>query len=135
MKKEGTMVGLAHIGLFITDIERTKSFYTQILGFEVSHEAQLQSEEGVIKICFLSLGSLCVEAVQFPNPQKRGDGWFDHIAINVKNIEAVKKQLEEKGIAFEEENITHAPGVWENGSKWILFRGPDNEHLEINEVL
>lgn len=135
MEKEGKMVGLAHIGLFITDIERTKSFYTDILGFEVSHETALESEEGVIKICFLSLGSLCIEAVQFPNPQKRGDGWVDHIAINVKNIEAVKKQLEEKGVAFEEESITYAPNVWEHGSKWILFRGPDNEHLEINEVL
>ncbi len=129
------MEGLAHIGLFITDIEKTKSFYSKILGFKVAHETALQSENGEVKICFLSLGDLCIEAVQLPNAQKRSDGWFDHIAIKVKNIEAIKQKLEQRGIVFEEETITHAPSVWENGSKWILFRRPDNEHLEINEVL
>jgi len=129
------MAGLAHIGLFITDIEKTKKFYMEILGFENAHETSLNSDDGAIKICFLTLGAFCIEAVQFPKPQIRTDGWFDHIAIRVKNIEAVRKQLEDKGVQFEEEEITYAPKVWHNGSKWILFRGPDNEHLEINEVL
>ncbi len=35
------MEGLAHIGLFITDIEKTKSFYSKILGFKVAHETAL----------------------------------------------------------------------------------------------
>ena len=44
--------------------------------------------------------------------------------------------LESKGIVFEEDEITHAEHVFPpKGSKWILFRGPDNEHIELNELM
>jgi lactoylglutathione lyase len=135
LNNEGKMTGLAHIGLYISDIERTKKFYTEILGFEIMCETTLTNSDGVIKICFLSLGNLCIEAVQHPKRRELSDGWFEHVAIRVENIEAVKMQLEEKGVRFDVEDITFAPGFWKNGSKWILFRGPDNEHIEINEVL
>ena len=132
---KGKMIGLAHIGLFITDVEKTKRFYNEVLGFEVSYEVSLPGDNGETKICFLTLGDLCIEAVQLPQPEKRCGGWIDHIAIKVENIEMVKKQLEQKGIEFETTQIMHGPTVWENGLKWIIFRGPDQERLEINEVL
>lgn len=127
--------GLAHIGLFIEDIEVSKKFYTQMLDFKVIEEASLDSPDGVIKVAFVQNGNLVIEIVEFPKTAKKTDGPVDHIAMNVKNIEAVRDLLLERGIVFEEEEITHAPGVFPGGSKWILFRGPDGEHLELNERL
>ena len=47
-----------------------------------------------------------------------------------------KKELESKGIVFDEPEITYAPHVFPpKGSTWILFRGPDNEHIELNELM
>lgn len=43
--------------------------------------------------------------------------------------------LADKGILFEEKRITYSSAVWEKGSRWIHFRGPDNERSELNEVL
>ena len=134
-KNEGKIIGLAHIGLFVSNIERTKEFYTKLLGFDISYETILPSEDGSIKVCFLTMSDLCIEAIQFPKSEKLNKGCVDHFALQVKNIDIVKKQLELKGIRFEEENITYAPNVWNKGSKWILFRGPDNERLELNEIL
>ena len=130
-----TMEGLAHIGVFIADIEASKKFYTEKLDFEVIQEPELSSPDGTIKIAFIQNGNLVIELVQFPNAAKKADGWVDHIAIKVKNIEAAREELEKRGIVFEEKEITYAPNVGKNGDKWILFRGPDGEHLELNEEL
>jgi len=128
--------GLAHIGLFITDIEKSKKFYTEILEFETIYECGLGEPDGTTtKIAFLKNGDLTIELVQVANPAKRADGWVDHIALKVENIEAVRDTLLSRGVKFETDDITFAPGVFPNGSKWILFRGPDNEHLEITEVM
>jgi len=128
--------GLAHIGLFITDIEKSKKFYTEVLEFETIYECALDEPDGTsTKIAFMKNGDLTIELVQVANPSKRADGWIDHIALRVENIEAVRETLLSRGVKFETDDITFAPGVFPNGSKWILFRGPDNEHLEITEVM
>ncbi len=127
--------GLAHIGLFVKDLEVTKKFYTEMLDFEIINECTLPDPKGTTKIAFMKSGGLVVEGVQFPEHQKRTDGVFDHLAIAVEDIEAVRAMLEKRGIVFEEKDITHAPNVMHNGAKWILFRGPDGEHLEITELL
>lgn len=127
------MSGLAHVGLFIKDVEVSKKFYTEILGFETIEEVVTPGEDGDTKVAFVKNGNLVLELVQFPkfNPVK--DGLVDHFAIAVEDIEACKKALEEKGIEFESDVVV-APGVFPNGSKWVLFRGPDGEHLELTEV-
>ena len=130
------IVGLAHVGLYVADIEKTKKFYTEKLNFEVYHECVSNSPDGDIRVAFARNGDCILELVQLATKEKRNDGFFDHVALKVVNIEKVKKELTEKGIEFEEDEITFAPHVFPpNGSKWILFRGPDGEHIEINEIL
>ena len=130
------ILGLAHIGLFVENIEKTKAFYSNILGFEVYHDCKIDTPEGVVYVAFARNGDCVLEIVQSAVRRKREDGFFDHIALKVKNIEEVKDDLEKKGIVFEDKEITFAPNVFPpKGSKWILFRGPDGEHIEINEVL
>lgn len=128
--------GLAHIGLFINDIERSITFYRDILGFEIIWRLDAEEPDGSItKVCFIRLGDLTIEIVQRPFQEKRSDGWVDHIAILVENIEAAAEELRQKGIVFETEEPVLGAGVFANGAKWLLFRGPDGEHLEISEIL
>ncbi|MDD3428468.1 MAG: TIM barrel protein [Oscillospiraceae bacterium] len=129
------MKNLAHVGLFITDMQQTVAFYTSLLQFNVIWQNTNPSPQGDIQVTFVQNGNLILELVQFPVPQQRGDGWFDHVAIKVKNLDTVIQKLQQKGITFEEGTREDAPQVFENGSRWVLFRGPDNEHIELNEVL
>lgn len=132
---DGKIRGLAHIGLFVEDIERTKKFYRDILEFNTLYECELDDADGKTQIAFIGNGSCMIEVVRFASPAKRPDGIVDHIALQVRDIEAVRDSLLEKGIRFESKEIVFNGAVFPNGSKWILFRGPDGEHLELNEVL
>ena len=127
--------GLAHVGIFVADVDVSKKFYTEKLDFQVKQETTLPSNDGTIKIVFVENGNLVIELVQFPVLAKKADGWVDHIAIKTKNIEAARDELQKRGIEFEEKEITYAANVGKSGDKWILFRGPDGEHLELNEEL
>jgi lactoylglutathione lyase len=125
----------AHSGLFVRDIETSIKFYCDKLDFDLIHENTINAAEGIVKVAFVRSGDCTIELVQLPGATQRPDGLFDHIAFKVKDIDAVTTNLKKRGIVFETEEITHMPHFFNNGNKWIMFRGPDKEHLEINEIL
>ena len=130
------ILGLAHIGVMVSDLEVSKKFYSEILGMDVIHENSLVDDGKVVKVAFMQVGDMVLELILLPEfDNTRKDGYIDHIAFNVKDIEVARKALEDKGIKFVSEEIAHAENFFDNGAKWILFRGPDGEHLEINEIL
>lgn len=127
--------GLAHVGLFVPDAEASARFYRQYLAFEEVWRNINPLPEGDETVIFIRNGNLTIELVQQVHPRQRQDGWFDHIALAVTDIDAVIAKLEADGIEFEEGSYTVAPNVFPNGSKWVLFRGPNQERLELTEVL
>ena len=132
---EGKIKGLAHIGLAVGNLERSKEFYTSILGFEVFHDSSIPEGNGFIHVAFLRLNDCILELVELVDYPGKMDGRVNHIALMTENIEAVRRDLTEKGIEFETEEIVHCMEVFPPfGTKYIIFRGPDNERLEINEV-
>lgn len=125
-------MGLAHIGVFVADLEVSKKFYCETLGFILVHENYVVGEP--IKLAFVQSGVCMIELVELPDSKGRTDGKVDHIAFSVNHIEEVWTYLKAKGVEFESGQITSAPGYFEKGAKYISFRGPDNERLELNEV-
>lgn len=128
---EGRITGLAHIGLFVNDLERTKAFYRDVLDFHTAF--QYVADDGA-NVAFLQCGDCVIEAIEVKGTE-RVNGWFDHVALKVQNIEAVTERLRGKGIQFEAADIYHCKTCYPGGSKWILFPGPDGERLEIMEYL
>ena len=135
MRMSNLNLGLGHIGIIVKDLEVSKKFYCDNLNFAVTHENTLGDNDSVTKIAFVEAGGCTLELIQIPGDSKRIDGQVDHIAFKVTDIENAWMQLKAKGIIFETENITTAPAFFEKGDRWILFRGPDGERLEINEIL
>ena len=123
--------GVAHVGLYIKDIERSKKFYKEILGFENICEF-ISLEEN--KIAFMKSGNLIIELIQHKVWMDRKDGLFDHNAMEVENIEDTSAKLKELGIVFEAD-IYYDDLVFDKGVKYQAFRGPDGEHLEIYQTL
>ncbi|RGT74977.1 VOC family protein [Mediterraneibacter massiliensis] len=126
--------GLAHVGVYVKDIEVSKKFYCDILGFESIFERSEPFQNGQeVKISFLKLEDLLLEMICVPGINYPPDGYFQHLALRVVDIEQTKKKLEEMGLQMDE--LVYSPETFPHGSKWVTFLGPDGEHLEINEIL
>ena len=127
--------GLSHIGIAVSDLQRTKAYYMEKLGFCVLHENSIDTPNGPIKVAFLGSGNLVIEFLQFPDGVGPPPGTIDHLAIKAPGIEGAAAQLKERGVAFDTEDVQSLMYFWQRGTKWMTFRGPDGEKLEINEVL
>ena len=127
--------GLAHIGILVSDLNISQTFYEQILGFHKIWENINPSKEGDVKVVFVEKDSLIIELIKMPKFQEMGDGIVDHFAISVNDLEGVIEELKEKGVVFEKDSYCKAPQVFARGSKWVMMRGPDNERIELNERL
>lgn len=128
-------LNLAHVGLFVRDIEVSKKFYCEKLDFKVIHENIAEGDKGVTRFAFIQVGDCVIELIQRPQYERRQAGVFDHLAFKVKNIEEAIEKLKSRRIDFETQDVMFAPQLFSRGSKWIMFRGPDNERLELNEIL
>jgi lactoylglutathione lyase len=122
----GRVQGLAHIGLYVSDIAVSKSFYVDKLGFETAGDAHLPA----CAISFVRAGSCVVELIQRVSGEPRDAGLFDHLCLEVEDIETLVCKLIEKGIRFETDHIVDIP---ELGIRNIFFAGPDGERLEFCE--
>ena len=59
-----SVLGLSHIGLHVRNLERSKKFYTEILGFAITCTAPL--ENGTV-LCFLRNGDCEIELIAKPD--------------------------------------------------------------------
>ncbi len=122
--------GLVHIGVFITDIERSKKFYGEILGFTLDTTHELPGAH----IAIMSAGTCILELVEIVGEAQYPEGVVNHIAMEVEDLAQAMKELAAKGIKFD----TAEPVVDEKmcgGVTYIFFRGPDNEKIEILQYL
>lgn len=123
-----SVLGLSHIGLHVRNLERSKKFYTGILGFAITCTAPL--ENGTV-LCFLRNGDCEIELIAKPDYQQRQDGHFEHLCLKTADLDAAIAHLGAHGIPMEGparsiSNVYH-------GVRLAFFRGPDGELLELNE--
>ena len=125
------IMGLAHIGVHVHDLEVSKKFYRDKLGFDIIWTCEV----GTSNVAFAQKGNLVLELIEPADKKCLNSGVVEHIAMQVKDIEAEAAALRAKGIVFETEEVQGSDLVFANGARWINFYGPDGEHLELNEVL
>jgi len=131
---KGRITGLAHIGVFISDKERSITYYSEMLDFECYHRVNIEEKNGTVRIAFIKNGSCVIELVQLPDAAQKPDGPIDHIAMDVDDIDAAMANLKAKGIKFETDEPLFLSTMF-SGVKYAFFRGPDGEHLELNQIL
>lgn len=119
----GKIKGLAHIGVFVKDMETSVKFYRDILGFTVTDVHN--------NLTFCNIGTCLIELVEIKDYQPRTPGQVDHIAVEVENIEELVAELRAKGVELPEK-IGEMPTLL-GGVKNIFFVGPDGERIELFE--
>jgi len=134
MNNDQNLTGLEHIGTFVSDLEKSKKFYCDVLGFKFIEDFDVEIASGLLKTSLVELGGLILHLEQLPdwNPEFK-DSVFAHVCINVKDIKAAIEDLKSKGVKFDMENTFVLNNILGGNMECIFFRGPDNESIELCE--
>ena len=93
-----------HIAIICSDYEKSKHFYTQLLGLEILQEVY-RSERQSYKLDLAVNGIYAVELFSFPDPPKRVSqpeaAGLRHLAFEVNDIEKTRAFLLSNGIEAE----------------------------------
>jgi lactoylglutathione lyase len=123
---------LEHVGVMVKDLETSIEFYQNILGFDLLDK--FEANDPSITLAFLGdreSGQVFVELVAGKETTFPDEGKVHHLAFTVDDIEEEIKRLKPFKVIFTSGNIT----TLANGSKYIFFKGPDGESLELFQPL
>lgn len=146
-----TVQRVAMIGFTVSDMDRSVSFYSDVLSFETVADFQVTSPlydhlQGVfgsrVRIVHMRLGDQIVELTQYiappdgrpiPVPSRSNDLWFEHMAIVVSDMDQAYQTLQRHQVRqiSPEPQAIPASNVPAAGIKAIKFRDLDNHDLEL----
>ncbi|MEU3363488.1 VOC family protein [Streptomyces pseudogriseolus] len=119
-----------HVGLNVTDLDRSLPFYARVFGFETLAEGKEDSR----RWAFLGRDGEIVVTLwqQSENAFAAGSAGLHHLSFQVDTLDeiaATEAVLRELGTDFVHDGITaHAEGAASGG---IFFRDPDGIRLEV----
>ncbi|SFJ52357.1 glyoxylase I family protein [Paenibacillus sp. UNC496MF] len=117
-----------HVAIICSDYERSKRFYTEVLGMEIAAETY-RAERDSYKLDLAIGGDYQIELFSFPNPPERIDRpearGLRHLAFEVDDVQAVAGELEAQGIAVEPIRIDPL-----TGKAFTFIADPDGLPLE-----
>ena len=121
-----------HIALICSDYQKSKAFYTSVLGLEVLQEVY-RHERHSYKLDLALNGNYMLELFSFPDPPARlsrpeATG-LRHLAFEVTDLDETMKALREKGITPEPAR-TDA----HTGRRFTFISDPDELPIEFYET-
>ncbi len=123
--------GVHHIAIICSDYERSKQFYTQVLGFTVLAEVY-RAERQSYKLDLAIDGHYAIELFSFPQPPARLSrpeaAGLRHLAFEVDDIQVAIAHLNMHGITTEPIRIDEY-----TGRQFTFFSDPDGLPLELYE--
>jgi glyoxylase I family protein len=123
--------GIHHIAIICSDYNRSKKFYTEVLGFKIVNE-YYREERQSYKLD-LSLNDIyTIELFSFPSPPLRASGpeatGLRHIAFKVGNLAAAVHYFQEQHIEVEPVRMDEF-----TQKQFTFLRDPDNLPIELYE--
>jgi glyoxylase I family protein len=123
---------LHHIAIICSDYEKSKYFYSNILGFTIENEV-FRAERNSYKLDLSLNGEYLIELFSFPNPPKRTSRpeatGLRHLAFAVQNIEESIEYLKRYQVITEPIRIDEF-----TQKKFTFFSDPDDLPIELYEL-
>ena len=120
-----------HIAIIASNYEKSKHFYTEILGLKIIREVYREARSSY-KLDLAIGKTYIIELFSFPNPPARPSRpeacGLRHLAFEVEDIIQAKADIEAKGIEVESIRIDEF-----TGKKFTFFADPDDLPIEFYE--
>lgn len=138
---------LGHVGLSVSDLDRSIAFYCDLLGFELLRiiDCPPESKLGEVlnipgacaRLAHLGSGDAVLELLEYKHPHGReissdytmADIGFSHVCITSDDIMNDYILLKNHGVRFYTQPMEYRQGVW-----MAYFYGPDDETCELRQV-
>lgn len=121
-----------HVALIVGDYQRSKAFYTQVLGLRILAETWRDDRKSY-KLDLAVPGGGQLELFSFPSPPPRPTRpeatGLRHLAFAVGDLEAAVADLAREGVAAEPIRVDEL-----TGRRFTFFFDPDGLPLELYEV-
>lgn len=130
MEEKMKLGKIHHIAIIVSDYEKSKKFYTEILGFQIIRENYREARQDYkldlqLEDCELELFGIPDSPKRLSYPEACG---LRHLAFYVENIEETIQQLQKKGIEVEPIRIDPY-----TNKKMTFFSDPDGLPIELHE--
>jgi catechol 2,3-dioxygenase-like lactoylglutathione lyase family enzyme len=149
-RANGPVAAVDSVSITVSDMDRSLAFYQDVLGFEKISEVEVEGEAyerlmGVfglrMRVARLRLGDEQIELIEVMTPQGRpipvdsrsNDGWFQHVAIIVSDMNRAFAWLRQHDITFASPAPQRLPDWNPNagGIEAFYFNDPDGNTLEV----
>lgn len=120
-----------HIAIICSDYDRSKHFYTKVLGFSIIKET-FRSARNSYKLDLAAGDGTQIELFSFPDPPERPSFpeacGLRHLAFAVDDLEKAIAQLHQAGVDTEPIRLDEL-----TGKRFTFFQDPDALPLELYE--
>ena len=120
-----------HIAIICSDYQKSKTFYTTVLGLTIIQEIYRQERQSY-KLDLALNGEYVIELFSFPNPPKRPStpeaAGMRHLAFEVNDIQKTRDFLVHKNISSEEIRVDEY-----TKKRFFFIADPDNLPIEFYE--
>ena len=124
--------GIHHIAIIAGDYERSKRFYTEVLGFTIIKET-FRKERNSYKLDLAINGIYSIELFSFPNNRERASfpesKGLRHLAFAVDNLAMAVSELMAHGV---EVQSTRTDEI--TNKQFCFFYDPNGQPLEMYEI-
>ncbi len=120
-----------HVAIICSDYQKSKHFYTKILGFKIQREAY-RAERQSYKLDLLVNGLYQIELFSFPNPPAHASRpeacGLRHLAFEVNDIKQTRDYLMNQNVDSEEIRTDEF-----TDKSFFFINDPDNLPIEFYE--
>jgi catechol 2,3-dioxygenase-like lactoylglutathione lyase family enzyme len=137
---------LQHVGLTVSDLERSLSWYAEVLGGDAGEITVAEGRELAralrvgdhvsLRFAFLETGNTLLELIEYAaphgerSPRRNCDVGAVHVCFTVDDITAVHERLSRLGVAFSSDPLPLTRGRL-RGARYVYFTDPDGIQLQL----
>ncbi len=120
--KRPHILGVSHMALFVTDLQKARAFYKDFLGYEEPYT--LKRDDGSDRIAFIKINEDQYLELFAENPKQ--DDHLNHISFFTDSAEGMRSYLASKGV-----KVPEKVGKGKIGNSNFNITDPDGHTVEI----
>lgn len=120
------IVGISHIALYVRDIDKSRAFYKDFLGFAEPYS--LSRDDGSLRLTWMKINDQQTIEL-FPEKEAKSDRLY-HIAVETDDATAMRDYLAARGV-----KVPEKVGTGKIGNANYFVQDPDGHNVEIVQYM